>query len=230
MNNKIVQAVEKRNASCFQALQNQTDRTTDAWTTCMFEGLLGNRKHGAPALAGSMLNTFTQVGSSVKILDLWVGAFDSGSENTGGCPAVASNNSADSSDTPSPYGIKTLSLYMQGARGAVSAKDLTNRNSADAKAMVMSMLYSSVRSHCDINLNDTVCELPKSILGGGFDGDVVTSTSIAVNTMFGQVSPARTACVLSRHALNDRCAVVRRLQEGHERQCLALRGRLGVLV
>ena len=61
VNNKIVSAVLERNASCFGKLANQTDRTTDGWTTCMFQGLLGDRATGKPALAGGLLDTFPQV-------------------------------------------------------------------------------------------------------------------------------------------------------------------------
>ena len=119
MNDKIVDAVEKRNASCFKALKTQADRTTDAWTTCMFEGLLGNRASGAPALAGGMLDTFAQVAQlRQQILDLWVGAFESDDEGTGGCPAVPSKNVADPPSTPSPFEIQKLQLYMQGTAGA----------------------------------------------------------------------------------------------------------------
>ena len=71
VNDKIVTAVMQRNASCFDKLANKTDRTTDAWTTCMFEGLLGDRATGKPALAGGMLDTFPQVAElRQKILDL----------------------------------------------------------------------------------------------------------------------------------------------------------------
>ena len=37
VNDKIVAAVQLRNASCFAALANSTDRTTNGWVTCMFE-------------------------------------------------------------------------------------------------------------------------------------------------------------------------------------------------
>ena len=70
VNDQIVHAVQARNASCFDALANKTDRTTDGWITCMFEGLLGDRKKNAPAIAGGMLNTFPQVAQlRQKILD-----------------------------------------------------------------------------------------------------------------------------------------------------------------
>ena len=54
VNDQIVHAVQARNASCFDALANKTDRTTDGWITCMFEGLLGDRQKSAPAIAGGM--------------------------------------------------------------------------------------------------------------------------------------------------------------------------------
>ena len=138
VNDQIVQAVQKRNASCFSALKNSSDHTTDEWTTCMFEGLLGDRGSAKPALAGGMLDTFPQVAQlRQKILDLWVGAFETSAASTGGCPAVESKNAADPADSPSPYGVRKLSLFVQDAD---AAEDLTNRNSADSKAMVLSAL------------------------------------------------------------------------------------------
>jgi hypothetical protein len=189
VNDQIVNAVLQRNASCFAKLANASDHTTDAWTTCMFEGLLGDRASGKPALAGGMLDTFPQVAElRQKILDLWVGAFQSDEPASGGCPPVPSKNEPDPPNTASPFGVKKLSLFV---RDTDTADDMTNRNSADSKAMVLSAIYTAARTHlCGAAASDgatAACEeLPQSIFAGAFTGGVVTTVAVEVNTFFGQ--------------------------------------------
>ena len=183
VNDQIVHAVQARNASCFDALANKTDRTTDGWITCMFEGLLGDRKKNAPAIAGGMLNTFPQVAQlRQKILDLWVGAFESNSPASGGCPPVDSQNVADGPEVKGPAGVETVSLFL---KDGVSVSDMTNRNSADAKGMVLSTVYDAVRGKACADGTDA-CDMKASLFAGGFEGGVVTAASVEVNTMFGQ--------------------------------------------
>ena len=167
VNDQIVHAVQARNASCFDALANKTDRTTDGWITCMFEGLLGDRQKSAPAIAGGMLNTFPQVALlRQKILDLWVGAFESNSPASGGCPPVDSQNVADGPEVKGPAGVETVSLFL---KDGVSVSDITNRNSADAKGMVLSTLYNAVRGKACADGTDA-CGMKASLFAGGFEG------------------------------------------------------------
>eukprot|EP01045_Picozoa_sp_COSAG04_P012735 COSAG04_NODE_870_length_9725_cov_3.580303_1_plen_228_part_00 len=199
VNDKIVAHVEQRNASCFAALpEGKDNRTTDAWIRCMFDGLLGNRTAESPAIAGGLLNTFPQVAQlREKILDLWVGAFESDEMSSGGCPAVPSQNQADPPGGRAPTGVKEMTLY---SRATDTTTDLTNRNTADEKAIVYDALYAATRPQlcaklsavsaedgaAEVGGTEGGCALPESVLGAGMVGGVLTQASVAINTMHGQ--------------------------------------------
>lgn len=104
---------------------------------------------------------------------------------SGGCPPVPSKNTADPSTSVTPYGVKKLSLFV---RDTDTAHDMTNRNSADSKAMVLDAIYTAARAHsCAAGQQENGCqELPESVFAGAFAGRVVTSVVVEVNTFFGQ--------------------------------------------
>lgn len=107
--------------------------------------------------------------------------------DSGGCPPVPSKNIADPPTSMAPYGIKKLNLFV---RDTDAADDMTNRNSADSKAMVLDAIYSATRAYnCAGGLmQEDSCQnqLPQSIFAGTFAGRVVTSVVVEVNTFFGQ--------------------------------------------
>ena len=120
VNGQIISAVLKRNSSCFDALPQPHNRTTDAWIECFFNSLLGNHTTQQPSLAGTVLNSDDDVSKLREaVLGLWLSGFN------GSCPAVPSNNTADPPGTPSPKGKETLTLYTMGSE---PASNLTNRN------------------------------------------------------------------------------------------------------
>lgn len=99
---------------------------------------------------------------------------------------MPSPNAADPPNTPAPYGVKKLSLFV---RDTDAADDMTNRNSADSKAMVLDAIYAAIRAHVCAGglLQESSCdELPESVFAGSFVGAVVTSVVVEVNTFFGQ--------------------------------------------
>ena len=100
---------------------------------------------------------------------------------------MPSNNTADPPTSVAPYGVKTLSLFV---RDTDAADDMTNRNSADSKAMVFGAIYTAARAHIcasGAQTQDTDCQdMPESVFAGTFAGGVVTSVSVEVNTFFGQ--------------------------------------------
>ena len=166
-----------------------------------------------------------------KILELWVGSFETSDTSQGGCPAVPSNNVPDPPETAAPFGVAKLDLFM---RGTSTATDMTNRNSVDSKAMVLEALYKTARVNICTDSGMDTCGLPaESILVGG-EGVVVTAVAVEVNTFFGQVIAwfGTNAARLTRPLIDEcvRWDTVRRVSKGCERQRVALRGRLAVLV
>ena len=90
VNGQIISAVLKRNSSCFGALPQPHNRTTDAWIECFFNSLLGNHTTQQPSLAGTVLDSDDDVSKLREaVLGLWLSGFN------GSCPAVTSNNTAD---------------------------------------------------------------------------------------------------------------------------------------
>ena len=72
VNGQIVAAVVKRNSSCFNALPQPNNKTTDGWIECFFNSLLGNHTTGQPSLGGSVLKDDDDVSKLRQtILDLW---------------------------------------------------------------------------------------------------------------------------------------------------------------
>ena len=223
-----------------------------------------------------MLDTFPQVAQlRQKVLDSWVGAFETDDMSSGGCPPMPSKNAADPSSTPAPVrerpighqnctvfpciftafqclkchqnctvfpcvftayqclkghqnctvfpcvftafqclkghqnctvglslcfhcisvpntvhrprqrGVELLSLFV---RDSDAASDMTNRNSADSKAMVLDALYTTARAAvCTTSdAGASACGLPESVFSGSFSGQVVTAVKIEANTFFGQ--------------------------------------------
>ena len=202
VNNKIIAEVERRNASCFNALPTgqKGNRSSDGWITCLFHGLLGDRATGSPALKGGGLNTLAEVQElRSEILKLWTGAFMSDDSVTG-CPTIPSNNTADPFDaTQAPVGVEPLTLFVKGELQldatqpdpASMAGVLTNRNSMDAPAFVLDALWRTARpTLCSESgtSGDDACLLPHSLLGdSSVSADtVVTQVKVLANTFYGQ--------------------------------------------
>ena len=99
---------------------------------------------------------------------------------------MPSNNTADPPTSVGPYGVKKLNLFV---RDTDTADDMTNRNSADSKGMVLDAIYAAERAHiCSkgVMQEDDCQKLPESVFAGSFDGGVGTSVLVELNTFFGQ--------------------------------------------
>lgn len=178
VNGQIIDAVVKRNSSCFNALPNSTDRTTDGWIECFFNSLLGNHSTNQPSIGGTVLNSDADVSKLRQtVLDLWLSGFN------GACPAVASNNTADPPGTASPKGLDTLTLYTQGS---APASNLTNRNSKDAAAIVADALHvASLLDLCAV-YGGEACEEAEQQTALTTTGTVLTAAKVTLNTLHGQ--------------------------------------------
>jgi hypothetical protein len=178
VNGKIVDEVEKVNASCFAALPDPKNQTTDGWIQCFFDSLFGNSTTGAPALDGIQLRTLDDAAAlRERIMNLWLGAFESDDPVTG-CPPAQSQNVPD---PPSQVtGIESLTLYVKGSAAATS---LVNRNSGDSGAVVLQALLCADSD--DRNTGES-CQLPRELRATSQHGAVLTAVTVEVNTFTGQ--------------------------------------------
>ena len=174
VNGQIVKAVVKRNSSCFNALPQPDNRTTDGWIECFFNSLLGNHTTDQPSIAGSALDKDDDVSKLRQaVLDLWLTGFN------GSCPSVASNNTADPPGTPSPRGVETLQLYVDGP-----ATNLTNRNSADAAALVANAIHAAFLPDLCAVYGGGACD--EADEADPRIGRVLTAATVSLNTLHGQ--------------------------------------------
>lgn len=179
VNGQIIAAVLMRNASCFAALPpgERTNRTTDGWIGCFFNSLLGNHSSGQPALAGTVLETDADVAALRQaVLGLWLDGF------SGSCPAVPSENLPDPPATRRPPAVQVLTLYLtELPTGGGGTANMTNRNSADAPAVIGAAFYSALRLDlCAAGDSESCAVLPELSLA------VLTAAKVRLNTLHGQ--------------------------------------------
>jgi hypothetical protein len=183
VNGKIVAEVEKVNASCFAALPQPNNRTTDGWIECFFNSLFGNSSTGAPALDGNHLQTLEDAALlRERIMNLWLGAFESDDPVTGCAPAQSHN----APDPPAQVtGVQPLTLYV---KGGVPATSLMNRNSADSGAVVLQALLCAESDGSNVAGS---CELPSAQRASSQRGAVLTAATVEINTFTGQFADCK---------------------------------------
>jgi hypothetical protein len=186
VNDKIMNHVIATNSSCFNALPDPTNRSTDGFINCFFSTLLGNKTSGQPGIAPTLSQVATEVG------ELFEEGFKPVAE--GGCPwsgsESADHQGIDHSRVSS--GVKTEVLFVVDSSKAEPPLALTNRNAADAAGLRWQLhrqrLYQAKQQRQSPQPNSEPHEYWFDLALSELR---ITQVTVEFNTLFGQYSLCR---------------------------------------